>query len=80
MNNLYVDVPNYVSDTEGYKGAMKIGNDYCVVFKHGEDDFSYWITDDITDGSSGGSCRGNIEEVFEELKDTKFIKATELIK
>lgn len=42
---------------------------YHLITKHGDDDYSLWSTEDLTDELQGYSIRGTLEDIKQELED-----------
>lgn len=41
--------------------------EFFVITKFGEDDFSLWITEDLSNTDSGYSTRGNAKEILVDI-------------
>ncbi|QUI25879.1 hypothetical protein HZI73_26055 (plasmid) [Vallitalea pronyensis] len=46
---------------------FKNKNEYIIFYKHGTNDFAFWLTDDCTDELSGCSVRGTKTDIINEL-------------
>lgn len=57
-----VNPDTFVCRFIGKSGAV------ITVDRYGKDDFSVWITDDITNENHGCSTRGTFMDIIEELK------------
>lgn len=42
---------------------------HYLITEHGDDDYSLWITDDITNEATGSSVRGSLAEIRKELDE-----------
>lgn len=48
--------------------SIKLDSLHVHVYKHGRDDFSVWVTDDVNNESSGYNIRGKEEDMLVDFK------------
>ena len=58
--------------------TIKKENQYIVITKHGIDDYSIWVTEDLDNDNEGWSVRGDQEQVIGEL-GAEFLTEEEII-
>lgn len=54
--------------TEETRFVGRSGSD-IIIHRYGVDDYSAWITDDVTKDNHGYSVRGSLIDIMEEIRD-----------
>lgn len=75
-----IDIPKKISSMKEYCCVLSENEQNIVLFCFGDNDYSYWITENMKDDTSGFSSRGTKEELIEELKDSGFVGSSEILR
>lgn len=79
--NLKIEqLPDELVRTPEFIGASYENGCYCVLFKHGDDDYSAWETEDMTKDTYGSSGRGDKAYVIYLVEFSDFILAAEFLR